>query len=227
MNEVVNNKDVEYFKVVEKSAILRAAKEIKRRAEEEVLKYVNGEDFTLLVENMKRRKRQEINSEIEKEREEMMKELESERRKLFSIVEEKRKVQQELDELAGEILLQNKIKMENLQRREYEAKLKRDADRLQEIQNKKMQEEVRPCHDHCINHINLHLKQKATNREIEAAQGESIKKCPMNDFTSFFHVLTLSSQDSKAFVWNEKENAAVTYRQRFAYYYRDEDPLSL
>lgn len=118
---------------IEDKIVMAAAKEIKSKAEEEVKKYIESDDFANIVESMKRRERERILLEIEKE-------LEKEKIELIS--SRKREIQKVNDEeeKSFEILLQNKIKIEEQQKKDFENKQRIDAERLRTIQSKQIEE---------------------------------------------------------------------------------------
>jgi hypothetical protein len=124
------------------------ASRIKDIAEERVKAYVESEEFRMMVESMRRRERERVWAEIEKE-------LAGEKQQLLSkaradlYVEASRTVPAISSEFAlnsniatdgrtdaqraDEILLQNKLKAEEQQRRIFEEKQREDALRLEQV----------------------------------------------------------------------------------------------
>jgi hypothetical protein len=133
---------------------------IKETAEERVRVYVESEEFRMMVENLKRRERERVWAEIEKEiaeekerllskaRADLHKEVLSTLPAMSSLVAAGLKCAPDgrTDaERADEILLQNKLKAEDQQRRLFEAKQREDALRLEQVLQRR-QLEVRRAH---------------------------------------------------------------------------------
>ena len=87
----------------------------------------------MMVETMKRRERERILAEITVE-------MDAEKAVLLAAERKKMEVERETAAKAEEILLQNKLKMEEQQRKEFEAKQQQNADRLLEIQRRQKAE---------------------------------------------------------------------------------------
>lgn len=119
----------------------------------EVKKYVKSEDFTAMVELFKRRERERILAEIEHELAQEKASLLMEGRSKLALeyvasitqhptahhhsIPEAQLKNLTAAEQADAILLQNKLKMEEKQRLNYEAKQKEDAERLQQVLHRK------------------------------------------------------------------------------------------
>jgi hypothetical protein len=114
---------------LENEAAAAMAKEIKAIADAEVKNYLESDEFKSMVEAMKRREREKILIEVQQE-------LEKEKKSILLLEREKLKFEQQAVHDAQEILLQNKLKIEEQQRKNYELKLKLDAERLEEIKAK-------------------------------------------------------------------------------------------
>lgn len=125
------------------------AHQVQDLAQQQVSSYIESEEFKSMVEAFKRRERQRILAEIEQELAQEKAALLAEgRQKLaeeyFASIKQPEAIlhtslsADQLSNLtaaeqADAILLQNKIKMEEQQRRNYEAKQKEDAERLQHV----------------------------------------------------------------------------------------------
>ena len=137
----------------------KVAEDIKIAAERRVSEYVESEDFLLMVESFKRREREKVMLEIQRELEHERQLLLSEGRKCstnsvsvqagVAVLADSGSLsscdREESDLLspaarADAILLQNKLKMEEEQRRIYNEKQKEEAERLAEILRRKQLE---------------------------------------------------------------------------------------
>jgi hypothetical protein len=119
-----------------------------------VEEYVRSEEFSVMVEALKRRERERILAEVQRE-------METEKKRL--IVEAKERMMQELNtlrqaetipvvsgcsdtgsdaDLADAILLQNTLKMEEQQRRAFLQKQEEDAKRLEQVLHNKRLEVI-------------------------------------------------------------------------------------
>ena len=120
---------------------------IKEAAEKKVKEYVQSEEFKLMVESLKRRERERMLLEVQTE-------MEQEKSTLIATAKEKLKNElKEITqpsssanithiscsdgELADAILLQNKLRMEEQQRKIFEQKQREEANRLEEVLQKK------------------------------------------------------------------------------------------
>lgn len=124
---------------VEEELVLIVARRVKALAEQQVQAYIASEEFKTMVDTMKRRERQRLLTEVQQE-------MEQER--LAMIAEERAKMKREREQVlaAEEILLQNKLKIEEQRRREYEQKVQQDADRLAALQRRLQEEVCRSTH---------------------------------------------------------------------------------
>ena len=126
----------------------RVAEEVKLAAEAKVVEYMKTDEFNFLVETFKRREREKIllaiQLELSAEREEMILKCRQEmiiKAKKEQIIVAIEKTDAESEEAkADAILLQNKLKMEEQQRKAYEVRVKEEADRLQEVLDRKQAE---------------------------------------------------------------------------------------
>jgi Fe2+ transport system protein B len=119
-----------------------------------VEEYVRSEEFSVMVEALKRRERERILAEVQRE-------METEKKRL--ITEAKERMMQELStlrqaetipvvsgssdtgsdaDLADAILLQNTLKMEEQQRRAFLQKQEEDAKRLEQVLHNKRLEVI-------------------------------------------------------------------------------------
>mmetsp|Transcript_14775 Transcript_14775/g.20301 ORF Transcript_14775/g.20301 Transcript_14775/m.20301 type:complete len:224 (+) Transcript_14775:11-682(+) len=114
---------------VEDEVAKLVARKIKSQADEEVRLYISSNEFKSMVDTMKRRERERIMSEVQLE-------IEEEKSMLLAIAREKIKKEHQSKLDAEEILLQNKLRIEEQRRKEYELKMKQDAERLEEVQRK-------------------------------------------------------------------------------------------
>lgn len=121
---------------IENEIATLVAKKVKACAEEEVRRYVAGDEYKLMVENMKRRERERVMEEV---REEIARE------KAALLTAEREKLTKEVDEndRLEEILAENQRKIEEQKRRELEARQLEGAERLKEIQLRRQAEEER------------------------------------------------------------------------------------
>jgi hypothetical protein len=120
---------LETLEKIENEVAQEAAKIIKKKANEEVARYLESTDFVGIVEILKRRERervlQEVKDEIAIEKQEL---IQKERARMIQQHEEKLK--------AEEILFMNKMKLEEQQRREFEARQLENAERLKELSSR-------------------------------------------------------------------------------------------
>jgi len=115
--------------LLEDEAAYVAAQQIKQKVKDEVRRYVDSADFKSLVDSLKRAERERAMREIEAE-------VAAEKARLLAA--EKQKVHQEVatERDAKEVLLQNKLAMEEQQRRAFEEQQRANAQRLAEIQQR-------------------------------------------------------------------------------------------
>jgi len=129
----------------------KVAEDIKITAEKRVSEYIKSEDFGLMVESFKRREREKVMLEVQRELEKERELLLSEGRKSLasrvctaddtdkSCVVATGDCEEFLstEARADAILLQNKLKMEEEQRRVYNERQKEEAERLAEVLGRK------------------------------------------------------------------------------------------
>jgi hypothetical protein len=127
---------------------------VQEAADAKVEEYVRSEEFSVMVEALKRRERERILAEVQRE-------METEKKRL--ITEAKERMMQELStlrqaetipvvsgssdtgsdaDLADAILLQNTLKMEEQQRRAFLQKQEEDAKRLEQVLHNKRLEVI-------------------------------------------------------------------------------------
>lgn len=104
-------------------------------AQHDIERYLKSEEYARYLEYLKRREREKIledvMKEIVKEREAL---LQDERKKMESLI------YQEMDH--ERLILQNKLKLEQHEREQYEQKLLLNSSKLVEIQRRNEQEKV-------------------------------------------------------------------------------------
>ena len=129
VGKVLQSEIRSYISHLESEAAFKAATEIKKRAFAEIDIYLESADYKEYVEGLKRKRRieaiQEVEAEIEIEKQAMLSE---EKARLLA---EKR-----ASDEAHEILRQNRLKIEEQQRKAFESKQVQDAQRLEEIKLK-------------------------------------------------------------------------------------------
>jgi len=114
---------------LEDEAAMIVAKEIKKKAEEEVAQYIASDEFRMMVEAMKRREREKIVTEVQQQ-------IEEEKISMMKVEREKVQAEHQAKLDADQILHLNKLKMEEQQMKAFEQKQKQDAERLAAIQAK-------------------------------------------------------------------------------------------
>ncbi len=128
-------RDEKDSQVAEKDYLWAIAIIAHNNALHDIERYLKSEEYSRYLEYLKRREREkileEVTKEIAKEKEAL---LQDERKKMQSLV------QQEMDH--ERLILQNRLKLEQYEREQYEQKLMQNSSKLIEIQRRNEQEKV-------------------------------------------------------------------------------------
>lgn len=127
--DILIQNDEDILDKLHTNAAREIAVSLKKRAIQEVEDYIESEDFKLFVELLKRRERERVLAEVQEE-------MQTEKFRMMS--SQKMSVEEDLNQ----VLLNNKLVLEEQQRRDYETKQLelRNAERLKEIQSKQQRE---------------------------------------------------------------------------------------
>lgn len=121
----------------------KVAQQIQEQAEKRVTDYINSNEFIVMVESLKRRERErvltEIQAEVESQRNQLREDCNNICVQCSGYLRDIRMKGDAVDHAsqADTILLQNKLRMEEQQRRQYEARQKEEAERLEQVLSKK------------------------------------------------------------------------------------------
>lgn len=151
--------------VLEDAVARHIAREVQMCTEEEIQKYLNSNEFKIMIESLKRREREkmldEITTEIAKERENLLN-------------AERKKINLELSKLRGSesILVENQKVIEDKQRKDLEKKQLEDAARLKEVQRR--QQLKRERHDAQLKEDQERKKSEAEAQNLILNRGKKL-----------------------------------------------------
>lgn len=121
-------------RIVDEEVIKRFDDRIKELLEEKVSVYCESSEFKTFLEEMKKRKREEMLSKIDQD-------IRAERDALLALEREKAEAAAEEQRKLDEVLEENRRKVEEQRRLEMEEKARQDEQKLMQIQRRQQQEE--------------------------------------------------------------------------------------
>jgi len=121
-------------RIVDEEVIRRFDDRIKELLEEKVSVYCESSEFKTFLDEMKKRKREEMLSKIDQD-------IRAEREAMLALEREKAEAAAEEQRKLDEVLEENRRKVEEQRRLEMEEKARQDEQKLMQIQRRQQQEE--------------------------------------------------------------------------------------